>query len=118
MNRLAIVALAVLSLSSFATAEQASAPPAPQKPAAEKPPAVSEETRLRIENAALRQQLAFVSGQLDVCKAQVAPEAYKNAMTSIAQEITKAIAEFENANPGWTLDTSVSPYTPKRKGGD
>jgi hypothetical protein len=114
------VLLAVVCFGSHAIA-QGTVPPLPMetKPvvtAQEKAPAISEVTKLKLEVAALKQQLALVNGQLQVCTAQSAPETYKATMTTIGQDVAKVIADFEKANPGWTLDTST--MQPKKKGGD
>lgn len=89
---------------------------AQEKPAPAKPPAVSDTVKLQLENAALKQQLALVTAQLQICQSKLAPESYRDASAAIQAEIAKVITEFEKANPGWTLDAST--MQPKKKGGD
>ena len=83
-------------------------------PAAQVPPTVTETARLRLEIAALKQQLSHTTASLHVCQGQVAPTAYRNTMEAIEKDIAAVVREFETAHPGWTLDAKGQPIS---KGG-
>jgi hypothetical protein len=113
MKRLILVLVACVFVGSLTAQE---APPQAKPGAKPAAPAVSDVTRLQIENAALRQQLSFMTGQLQLCQAQNAPGQYKAANDAIQTELETIVKEFEKQNPGWTLDLKT--VQPKKKGGD
>lgn len=80
-------------------------------------PEVPELVRLKQENLALRQELELAGAQLTVCRGQLAPANYKTAMDALERERQALIAEFEKANPGWTLDTATGKPVKKTGGG-
>jgi hypothetical protein len=106
-----VAVLAVVSLSLFTAVASAQDKPAPAQA-----PEVSAAVKLQLENAALKQQLALVTAQLQICQSKIAPEAYRDVSATIQADVMKIVQDFEKAHPGWTLDAAT--MTPKKKGSD
>lgn len=81
--------------------------------AAAQAPAVPDVTSLKLDLIALKQQLALVTAQAQVCQGQVAPGAYRESMTALEREIASVVADFEHTHPGWTLHPQTRQPQPK-----
>lgn len=105
MTRLGVIVAVLMAVAAVRAA---------QDPAAM--PVVELETRLTLEVASLKQQLALVTAQAQMCQGQLAPTTYRNTLEAIEPEVARVVAEFERAHPGWTIDRKTSHAV--KKGGE
>jgi len=109
-----LVVILALFGSLFAAAA-AQAPAAPNgKPVP--PPAMSETVKLRLELAQLADELAVAKGQLSICQGELAPAVFQRRAQEVAGSRSKIVADFEAANPGFTIDLKTLAIIPKKGG--